>query len=464
LRDEKITRQQLLARGYEGYARHHRVPDYVRRAVWAILACRTALLGGHVQACPDGHIERMWYNSCRHRMCPPCAWVQTARGLARQTARLLACEHYRVIFTMPHELNALWLANVEAMSQLLFASVHDTLCELLGDAKYLGATPGVIATLHTWSQTLLLHPHLHCLVTGGGLTDAGQWVAVRHGFLRPMRVVMAGFRGQLQAAIRQGVHQGRLTPPKGKSRQQVDNVRNKLGRQKGNRRGTCIFASGIRPGPGCSSIWHGIDAEGPSPTGGYVPGMASRWSSGMRSGPQALGTRRSSARCPYPSSSSWGAGSCMSRHRTQCGCAAGACMPTRKEKRWRGAGSKWAQGRSRDPSQATGRARMRHGERHLQSAVRFVGNDWCARPSSPGPESHHPLRRIGRRWHEAANSQGRLEVSLLGIGAPCSGAFKCSLAPRRPRCLPMLVPTAPRAGDVCLAMERFEGGLAIQAP
>jgi hypothetical protein len=232
LRDDKITLQRMLAMGYEGYARHHRLPDYVRRAVWAILACRTALLGGHVQACPDGHIERIWYNSCRHRMCPQCAWVQTERWLARQKARLLACEHYHVIFTMPHELNALWLANVEAMSQLLFASVHETLCELLGDAKYLGAKPGVIATLHTWSQTLLLHPHLHCPVTGGGLTDAGQWVAVRNGFLLPMRVVMAVFRGKLRAAIRQGLHQGRLTPPEGKSRQQVDNVLNKLGRQK----------------------------------------------------------------------------------------------------------------------------------------------------------------------------------------------------------------------------------------
>ena len=91
------------------------------------------------------------------------------RTLAGQAeGRLLACEHYHVIFTMPHELNDLWLANVAVMTQLLFASVHDTLVELLGDAKYLGARPGIIATLHTWTQTLLLHPHVHCLVTGGG--------------------------------------------------------------------------------------------------------------------------------------------------------------------------------------------------------------------------------------------------------------------------------------------------------
>jgi hypothetical protein len=180
---EKITLQTILHRGYESDARTHALPDDVRRAVWAILACRTALLGGHVQGCPEGHSERIWYNSCCHRMCPPCAWLQIERGLARQKSRLLACAHSHVICTLPHELNDLWLVNVTVMTQLLCASVHETLVELLGDAKYLGAKPGVIATLHTWSQTLLLHPHIHALVTGGGLKSAGQWGAVRNGFL-----------------------------------------------------------------------------------------------------------------------------------------------------------------------------------------------------------------------------------------------------------------------------------------
>ena len=192
LRTEKLTLQTILQRGYAVYERTHALPAYVRRAVWAILACRTALLGGHVQSCPEGHVERIWDHSCRHRMCPPCAWVQVERWLAKQKARLLACEHDHVIFTMPHELNELWLANGAGMSGLLFASVHDTLLELLEDRKYLEARPGIIATRHTWSQTLLLHPHIHCLVTGGGLNATGQWVAVRHGFLLPMRVVTHG--------------------------------------------------------------------------------------------------------------------------------------------------------------------------------------------------------------------------------------------------------------------------------
>lgn len=234
LRTTTLTLQTILHMGYAAYERHHRLPAYVRRAVWAVLACRTAQLGGHIQACPEGHIERVWYNSCRHRMCPQCAWVQVERWLAKQQARLLACDHYHVIFTMPHELNELWLANVAVMTKLLFASVHDTLCELLGDSKYLGARAGIIATLHTWTQTLLLHPHIHCLVTGGGQHGSGQWVAVSNGFLLPMRVVMALFRGKLRAAIRQGLVQGTLQVPVGKSRQQVETLLNKLGRQKWN--------------------------------------------------------------------------------------------------------------------------------------------------------------------------------------------------------------------------------------
>ena len=199
-----VTLQEILQARYAAFERCHPVPGYVRKAVWALLACRTAVLGGHVQRCPDGHFERVWYNSCRHRMCPQCAWLQVERWLERQKARLLACEHYHVIFTLPDELRGCWLANRRAMTEILFAMVRETLFELLGDARYLGARAGLIAVLHTWSQTLVFHPHLHCLVTGGGVTGAGQWCSVRHGFLLPVRVVMAVFRGKLLAALRQG--------------------------------------------------------------------------------------------------------------------------------------------------------------------------------------------------------------------------------------------------------------------
>jgi hypothetical protein len=229
-----LTVQQILQHGYAAFERGQPLPAYVRKAAWALLVCRTAVLGGHIQACPEGHVERVWYNSCRHRLCPQCAWRQVERWLVRQKARLLACDHYHVMFTMPHELHDLWLANVALMTTLLLASVRDTLRELLNDEHYLGAQPGLIATRHTWTQTLLLHPHLHCLVTGGGLTDAGRWRPVRNGFLLPVRVVMAVFRGKLLAALRQGLVHDQLTLPEGRSRQQMENLLNKLGRTKWN--------------------------------------------------------------------------------------------------------------------------------------------------------------------------------------------------------------------------------------
>ena len=153
-----VTLQTIFQDAFPAYEQRHALPAHVRRAAHAIMQCRTAALGGHVQACPDGHFTRIWYNSCRHRSCPQCAYLQTERWLALQQARLLACDHYHVIFTLPHDLNPLWLANVPVMSTLLFQAARDTLCALLADPKYLGAQPGIIAALHTWSQTLLLHP------------------------------------------------------------------------------------------------------------------------------------------------------------------------------------------------------------------------------------------------------------------------------------------------------------------
>jgi Putative transposase len=115
------------------------------------------------------------------------------------------------------------------MSTLLCQAARETLFDWLADPKHLGAQPGIIAALHTWSQTLLLHPHLHCLVTGGGLTPAGQWRAVRHGFLLPARVVMAVFRGKMVAAIRQTCARGALALPEAMRPQQWVNLLNRLG-------------------------------------------------------------------------------------------------------------------------------------------------------------------------------------------------------------------------------------------
>jgi Putative transposase/Transposase zinc-binding domain len=224
-----VTLQMIFQDAFPAYAQTHPLSAHVRRAARAVMQCRTAALGGHVQACPDGHMARIWYNSCRHRSCPQCAYLQTERWVALQQARLLTCDHYHVIFTLPHDLNPLWLANVPVMTSLLFQAVRETLCTLLADPQYLGAQPGILAALHTWSQTLGLHPHVHCLVTGGGLTPVGQWVAVRHGFLLPARVVMAVFRGKMVDAIRRTWARGELALPEPMGPQQVLNLLNRLG-------------------------------------------------------------------------------------------------------------------------------------------------------------------------------------------------------------------------------------------
>ena len=224
-----VTLQTIFQDAFPAYEALHPLPAHVRKAAHAIMQCRTAALGGHVQACPDGHMSRIWYNSCRHRACPQCAYLQTERWLALQRARLLACDHYHVIFTLPHELNPLWLAHVPLMTTLLFRTVRETLCTLLADPHYLGAQPGIIAALHTWSQTLVLHPHVHCLVTGGGLTASGDWKAVRNGFLLPVRVVMAVFRGKMLAAIRHALACGALTLPEPLRPQALLNLLTRLG-------------------------------------------------------------------------------------------------------------------------------------------------------------------------------------------------------------------------------------------
>ena len=224
-----VTLQTIFQDAFPAYEQTHPLPAHVRKAARAIMQCRTAVLGGHVQACPDGHMARVWYNSCRHRSCPQCAYLQTERWLALQQARLLACDHSHVIFTLPHDLNPLWLANVPVMTTLLLQALRATLGTLLADPTYLGAQPGILAALHTWSQTLVLHPHVHCLVTGGGLTAAGDWKAVRNGFLLPARVVMAVFRGKMRAAIRHALACGALTLPEPLGPQQWLNLLHRLG-------------------------------------------------------------------------------------------------------------------------------------------------------------------------------------------------------------------------------------------
>lgn len=226
--------QLLLQQHFAQYARHYRLPLHHHRAAYQLQHCRTATLGGHVQACPAGHIERVWYNSCKHRTCPQCNQIQIERWLEKQKARLLDYRHHHLIFTVSHELNPLWQYNRPKLTQLLFQAVRDTLMELTADMRYLGALPGFILALHTWGRSLSLHPHIHCLITDGGLDPQQQWQRPRKSCFLPARVVMALFRGKYLAAIRRLLNNNDLTLPANINQQGLHNLLNKLGRKKWN--------------------------------------------------------------------------------------------------------------------------------------------------------------------------------------------------------------------------------------
>lgn len=229
-----VTLQAILQRHFEEYSQTKRLSLAQRRAGHALSACRTAKLGGHVSRCPNGHVERIWYNSCRHRSCPQCNGLARERWLAKMRSRLIECAHHHVIFTIPHELNALWMLNTPAMMQALFAAVRSTLSELLADPRYLGAQAGAVLALHTWSRALALHPHIHALVTDGGLSSAGLWVAPRRSHFLPARVVMMVFRGKLLAALRALRRAAGLRLPEWLSEAHFDRLLNRLGRVKWN--------------------------------------------------------------------------------------------------------------------------------------------------------------------------------------------------------------------------------------
>jgi hypothetical protein len=183
------TIQQILQDHFDDLAARGTLSAPQQRAGWALRKCRTAALGGHVQRCPNGHVERVWYNSCRNRACPQCNALARERWLQRTQARLIECAHWHVIFTIPHQLNILWQLNTAPMMDALFAAARDTLVELLEDPRYLGAQAGIQFALHTWNRALDLHPHIHALVSDGGMRE-GVWVRPRRSHFLPPKVVM----------------------------------------------------------------------------------------------------------------------------------------------------------------------------------------------------------------------------------------------------------------------------------
>ena len=182
-----------------------------RRALDDLTACRTAALGGHVLGCLECGHQQVSYNSCGNRHCPKCQATAAARWLETQAADLLDTPYFHVVFTLPSALGPVAQHNPRVMYGLLMRAAAKTLLEVAANPKHRGAEVGVLAVLHTWGQNLTLHPHVHCVVTGGGLApDASRWVAGRNDFFLPVRVLSRVFRGKFLSGLRAAFQRGRL--------------------------------------------------------------------------------------------------------------------------------------------------------------------------------------------------------------------------------------------------------------
>jgi len=191
------------------YLRTHPTTVEQRQVLRAIARCRTAALGGHVEQCEDCSYQRIAYNSCRNRHCPKCQGKERAQWMAAEQALLLPVPYFHVVFTLPHALNPLIRVNRARLYGLLFRVVARTLRTFARDPRHLGAEPAITMVLHTWGQTLEEHYHVHCVVSGGGLSlDGRRWVSLPEGkkqprqpFLFPVLALARVFRGKFIAAL-----------------------------------------------------------------------------------------------------------------------------------------------------------------------------------------------------------------------------------------------------------------------
>jgi hypothetical protein len=207
----KLEVADILRAHGDAYRQRHYVSVEQAHVIRNVVACRTAALGGHVDACANCGFRRVSYNSCRDRHCPKCQATKRAEWLETRLERLLPVDYFHVVFTLPEQLQPLVLKNQRLLYNLLFGAASQALLKLADDSRRLGAQPGITSVLHTWGQNLRFHPHLHCVVTGGGLAPNGQrWIPARQSYLLPVKVMAKLFRGKFLAGMRQAYEHGEL--------------------------------------------------------------------------------------------------------------------------------------------------------------------------------------------------------------------------------------------------------------
>lgn len=192
------------------YRARHRLPVEHLRLMRAIETCRTATLGGHLERCGHCAFERIAYNSCRNRHCPKCQTLAKKDWIDQRKRDLLPIAYFHLVFTIPPAIAAIALQNKKTVFQILFRSSAETLLAIAADPKHLGALVGFFSILHTWGQNLLFHPHIHAVVTGGGLSPDGTWIASRPKFLLSVRVLSRLFRRLFVEALDKAFERGEL--------------------------------------------------------------------------------------------------------------------------------------------------------------------------------------------------------------------------------------------------------------
>ena len=181
-----------------------------RKVMAAIEACRTPALGGHVERCQDCGETRISYNSCRNRHCPKCQGLSRLQWLADRRAELLPVAYFHVVFTLPAPIAAIALQNKALVYDILFKATAETIRVIGANPKHLGAETGAVAILHTWGQTLTHHPHVHCIVPGGGLASDGSWIASKPNFFLPVHVLSRCFRRLFLERLRTAFDAGQI--------------------------------------------------------------------------------------------------------------------------------------------------------------------------------------------------------------------------------------------------------------
>ena len=184
-------------------AQHRHLSLAQLKVMSAIERCRSAQLGAHHLHCEHCHTDAIAYNSCRNRHCPKCQGSSAKRWFAAREQQLLPVEYYHVVFTLPGEVAQLAFYNKAQMYQLLFKAASQTLLTIAGDTRHLGAEVGTTMVLHTWGSSMMHHPHVHCIVPGGGLDNAKQWKACKKGFFLPVRVLSRLFRRLYMQGVRE---------------------------------------------------------------------------------------------------------------------------------------------------------------------------------------------------------------------------------------------------------------------